>query len=55
MRKKKLQHLILSIGQINRYCDSFFQLLCAHDLGEPGGAQVLIIDITEGMGIKVES
>lgn len=54
-KKKKLQHLILSIGQINRYCDSLFQLLCAHDLGEPGGAQVLIIDITEGMGIKVES
>lgn len=53
--KKRLRHLILSIGQINRYSDSFFQLLGAHDLGEPGGAQVLIIDITEGMGIEVES
>lgn len=54
-QEMKLEHLILSIGQINSDGDSFLQLLCAHDLREPGGAQVLIVDITQWVGIEVES
>lgn len=49
----EMYYLVLSIGQIHSDGDSFIQFLCGHDLRKPCGAQVLIIDITEWMGIKV--
>ena len=48
-------YLILSIGQIHSNSDSFIKFLWSHDPRKPRGAHVLIIDVTEWMGIKVES
>lgn len=48
-------YLVLSISQIHSNSDSFIQFLCSHDLSQPCGAHILIIDITEWMGIKVKS
>ena len=48
-------YLVLSINQIHGNSDPFIQFLCSHDLRKPRGAHVLVVDVTEWMGVKVES
>lgn len=49
------QDLILSVGQVHGDGDSFIQLLWGHDVGNPGGSHVLVVHITERVGIKVQT
>lgn len=50
-----MRYLILSISQIHCDCDSFIQFLRGHDFRNPRGAHVLIIDVTEGVSVGVQS
>lgn len=47
-------YLILPVGQVHCKDDSFIQLLRGHDFGHPWGSHVLVVHITERMGIEVQ-
>lgn len=47
-------YLVLSISQVDGNGDSFIQFLWSHDLREPRGAHVLVVDVAQRVGVQVQ-